>query len=106
MTTSSGQEHFRNLRDLSETYVKAKWTELLINLPNTILRVPTFFYYNALKRNTLDAIQAINDELDPDRKDALIYRFLRFKINESKYVQVAVSGTPATWTTFRILSRS
>ena len=69
------------------------WAESLVHFPNMLLQIPTFFYYKALKRNTLDAIQAISDEPDADRRNELTYQFLRFKIAESKYVQVAVSGT-------------
>ena len=59
--------------------------------PHILLRISTFPYYNALKRNTLDSIEAINNTNNPDKKGVLVRRFLRFKSNEAKYVQVAVS---------------
>ena len=59
--------------------------------PHILIRISTFLYYNALKRNTLDSIEAINSTNNPDKKGVLVRRFLRFKSNEAKYVQVAVS---------------
>lgn len=75
------------------------WT--IQHAPHLLLRLCTFPYYNALRRNTLDAVQAIDDvgeteqgkteQEKTEQKRNLARRFILFKINESKYVQVAVS---------------
>lgn len=61
-------------------------------LSKILLRISAFPYYFALQRNTLDAVDAIGNAEDPDERDVLVRRFLRFEINDIKYVQVAVSA--------------
>ena len=71
---------------------QAAFKNASISLLSLSLPILTFPYYSAFMRNTLNAIDAIRDEPDPSVKNDLIHRFIQFKINESKYVQVAVSG--------------
>lgn len=58
----------------------------------------TWPYYVALKTNTLDIIEGTLRETDSARQDALLRHLMLAKLNESRYVQVAVSddqpGTP------------
>ena len=71
--------------------VKARTIRAIDHVPDLLLHLCTFPYYHALRRNTLDAVQEIEDSGDAQHKRSLTRRFLLFKINESKYVQVAVS---------------
>lgn len=71
---------------------QAAFKNAITSLLSLLLPILIFPYYSAFMRNTLNAIDAIRDEPDPSVKNDLIHRFIQFKINESKYVQVAVSG--------------
>ena len=59
-----------------------------------------FPYYAALELNTLGPIEEIIKENDTKRQDALVKRFVRSKINESRYVQVAVRKASSLHMTF------
>ena len=81
---------------LVKTRAQSLWSRVSAELPGRLLQLFALPYNRALKRNTIDAIDAIIKTSDEDtyQKDALVRRFLRFKINEIKYVQVAVSSLP------------
>lgn len=75
--------------------LRARMLDSLNNLVGRIadilILISTLLYHNALERNTLNPISDIRKEQDATRRKDLISHFLAFKINESKYVQVAVS---------------
>ncbi|KAL8874769.1 MAG: hypothetical protein Q9198_006781 [Flavoplaca austrocitrina] len=71
--------------------VKAGAIRALGHAPHLLLQLCTLPYYHALRRNTLDAVQAIEDSGDLGQRRSLTRRFILFKINESRYVQIAVS---------------
>ncbi|KAL8765063.1 MAG: hypothetical protein Q9194_006693 [Teloschistes cf. exilis] len=54
-----------------------------------LLHIFAFPYYAALKSNTLDVVEKINDETNSTAQDKLVKRFVLSRINESKYVQAA-----------------
>ena len=86
-------EDSRELKRHLVRRILASLKDIFTRLLGVLLPICAFPYYSALRRNTLDAVEAIFDEHDPSMRNDLVCRFLRFKINESKYVQVAVSGT-------------
>ena len=61
------------------------------NILHILLHVFAFPYYAALRSNTLDVVEKINKENNRTAQDKLVKRFVQSRINESKYVQVAVS---------------
>lgn len=80
MTESSNMKASARLRIL------ATWTLDLL------LLLLTYFYYKSFQRNTVQAIDGIiNRADDSSQLKSRIHRFTKFKVNESKYVQVAVS---------------
>lgn len=61
---------------------KARTIRALDHAPNLLLHLCTYPYYNALRRNTLDAVQEIEDSEDSRQKRRLPRRFVLFRINE------------------------
>ena len=59
-----------------------------------IFLVPGFPYYKAFQRNTISLLRCIPKESNPQIQDTLVRRFFHVKVNESKYVQVAVRKFP------------
>lgn len=54
-----------------------------------------FPYYKAFQRNTVSLLRTIPKESNSQKQDTLVRRFFHVKVNESKYVQVAVSKFPS-----------
>lgn len=71
-------------------YIIDHLSNFLSQALNLLLHIVAFPYYTALKFNTLNLIEDIINENETQRRNALVKRFVRSKLNESKYVQVAI----------------
>ncbi|KAL8635049.1 MAG: hypothetical protein Q9228_007422 [Teloschistes exilis] len=65
-----------------------------------LLHIFAFPYYAALKSNTLDVVEKINDETNSTAQDKLVKRFVLSRINESNIIFALVSvvtGAQQLW---------